>query len=169
MEKVINVSNVEIPLSLHSGKVIHADKYSEAHGGAFSFPVSSTLHTDVVFRLDGTNVDLPVHIEGLDLPVYTGQSVTLVTSNNRVLAYIDDQTKYYYYTSRNFCKKLGIGIPLWWVWLFGIAGGVIIYFLQRTDPTFWVFVPILTFYVMYAIQKWITNSRIEKQIDAFLR
>jgi len=168
MEKVINVSNVQIPLSLHSGKVIHSDKYSETRGGAFNFPVSSILHTDVVFRLDGTGEDLPVHIEDLDLPLYNEQSVTLVTSNNRVLAYIDEQTKYYYYISRNFCRRLGIGMPLWWVWVFGIVGGVIIYFLKRTDTALWVFVPLLTAYVMYTIQKWILNFKIKKQIDSFL-
>jgi len=168
MEKVITVSNVQIPLSLYPATVIHADKYSEAHGGELNTPVTSTLYTDVVFRLNDSGEDWPLYIRNLNLPLYNGQAVTLVSSNKNVLAYIDDRTKYYYYTSRDLCRKVGLGIPLWRIILPGLIGGLLIYWIQRDAPTVWIVAPIIASYAIYVIQKWFFNYKIKKEIDEFL-
>ena len=164
---MMNLS-IDIPLSLHQATVIHANKYSETHGGAFNLPVSSRLYTDVVFRLNNTNEDWPLYINNLDLPIYTSQEVTVVASNNNVLAFIDMQTKYYYFTTRDFSRKLNLGLSFFWVWVIGIMGGVLVYLLQNQVTTGWIFVPFAIAWIVYTIQKWILNNQVKRKINDFL-
>ncbi len=110
-EKIIKFTNTEIPLFLHSARVIHANKYSEAYGGAFNLPVSSTLHTDVVFRLNETREDYKTYIKNLDLPIYNAQEVTIsMPAAKRVPCYIEMHTNNHYYTTKDFSRLLGIGL-----------------------------------------------------------
>lgn len=169
MEKIIKFSNTEIPLSLHSARVIHANKYSEAYGGAFNLPISSTLYTDVVFRLNETREDYKIYIKNLDLPIYNEQEVTVICSAKRVLGYIDMQTNYYYYTTKDFSRSLGIGLPYIWVWVVGILGGTCLYLINNQEISLWVLVPFLAAYILFLMQKWILNHRIQKEINTFLR
>ena len=169
MDKVIKLSNVEIPLSLYRARVIYANKYSEAYGGAFNFPVSSTLYTDVVFRLNENNEDIKTYIKNLDLPIYTEQDVIVICSGKRVLGYVDMQTNYYYYTTNDFSRKLGVGFSLLWVFLIGILGGVCFYYINNRQGSLWLFVPFIASWVVYLIQKMILNYRVKKEIDNILR
>ena len=167
MDTVLKCFNVEIPLSLHKARVIHANKYSEAHGGAFDFPVSSTLYTDVVFRLNENNEDYKTYIQKLDLPIYTDQDVTVICSGKRVLGYIDMQTKYYYYTVNHLSKALGLGLPSLWAWVIAILGGITIYITNK-EGIFLSIIFIISVYLVYLIQRWYVNRRIRKAIDAVL-
>lgn len=167
MEKYKIKFGINIPLSLHKATVIHADKFTESLGGAFNFPITSTLYIDLVFRLDETNEDWPVYITNLNLPVYTGQAVTVVSTDKTVLGYIDAQTNYYYYTTNDFVRKLNIGIPFIWVWIIGITGGILIYLLKQ-EVSVWIIVPLISAWILYSIQKFILNILIKKRIDNFL-
>ncbi len=74
----ITILNAKYSLSLDNATVIHVNKYSQAYGGEFNFPVSSRLYTETVFRLSETGEDIRLVIQYLDLPVYTNQDVTLL-------------------------------------------------------------------------------------------
>ena len=168
MDTVVKCLNVEIPISLHRARVVHANKYSEAHGGAFDFPVSSTLYTDVVFRLNENNEDLKTYIRKLDLPVYTDQDVTVICSGKTVLGFIDMQTNHYYYTVNNISRSLGIGLPLLWIWIISILGGIVFYFINKEQFILWFFILFLSLYFVYTIHRWYVNYRIRSAIDAVL-
>jgi len=66
MEKTITVSGKDFPVSLHKATVIHADKFTRTSGGWNNLPVTSTLYTDVVFRIDESNEDWPLYIKNID-------------------------------------------------------------------------------------------------------
>ena len=89
MSNILKPLTANLPLSLHKATVIHANKYSVAHDGGMNLPLWSTLHTEVVFRLDQTQEDWRLDVKNLDLPLYTSQPVTIVASEMDVLAYID--------------------------------------------------------------------------------
>ena len=109
-----------------------------------------------------------MYINNLDLPIYTTQEVTVVSSNKIVLAFIDMQTKYYYFTTRDFSRKLNLGLPFFWVWVIGIMGGVLVYLLQNQETTGWIFVPFAIAWIVYTIQKWILNNQVKRKINDFL-
>ena len=169
MEKIIKFSNTDIPLSLYGARVIHANKYSETHGGAFNFPVSSTLYTDVVFRLTETGEDIKTYIKNLDLPIYNEQEVTVICSGKKVIGFIDVKTNYYYYTTKNFSRLLGIGISFIWVWILGLLGGLAIYSFYDRKNVLLIIVPLLAVYAIFLIYKWILDYRIQKEIDIYLQ
>ena len=169
MDKVIKLANTEVPLTLHTATVIHANKYSETHGGAFSFPVTNILFTDIVFRLKDTHEDYKAYVKNIDLPIYTDQEVTVICANKKVIGYIDNKSNYYYYTTRDFSKFFGLGIHYAFVWIIGIAGGVAAWFMNQQEPTLWIFVPLFAAFIFYYIQKWMINQRIRKMIDDYLR
>jgi hypothetical protein len=167
MEKTIRIADTELPLSLYDATVIHANKYTETSGGAFNFPVSSTLYTDMVFRLRDTDQDCQVYSRNRNLPVYTGQEVSVITAGDTIIGYVDRQTNYYYFITGDPAGILKMGIPRLIVWLFGIVGGVFIYFLND-NPSLWLLAPLALAYAVYFIQKWILNQRIRKAVDSFL-
>ena len=168
MDTVVRCLNSEIPLSLHRARVVHANKYSEAYGGAFDFPVSSTLYTDVVFRLNESNEDYKAYIQKLDLPIYTDQDVTIICFGRKVLGYVDMQTNYYYYTVNNFSKELGLGIPSFWVWLITIIGGIVFFIINTQYLLLWVILLFLSLYLIYLMHRWYINYQVRKGLDAVL-
>jgi hypothetical protein len=170
MERTITVSNTDIPLSLQKATVIHANKYSQAHGGWSNLPVSSTLYTEVAFRIDETNKDLRTTIKDRDLPVYNGQEVTIISVGKAVLGFVDMQTNYYYYTTGDFSRKLGMGPAFYWVWIIGLLGGITVYLLDLQQGMFlWLLVPLGIALLLYYVQKWILNMRIRKAMDKVLQ
>jgi hypothetical protein len=168
MERINRLQNFDLTLSLDTATVIHANKFSRADG-AISFFVFSTLYTDVVFRLNEPNKDLPVYIKNLDLPIYSGEDVTLIRAANIIIGYIDTKSNDYYYISNDLGRKLGLGVPYYWIWLTGIGAGVLIYFLQDQTISIWNFVPFVLAWLLVKLQKVILNYRIKKDVDQILR
>jgi len=168
MEQERRLQNFNLTLSLDKATVIHANKYSRADG-AISFFVISTLHTNVVFRLNDTNQDVPVYIQSLDLPIYSGEEVILIRVANIIVGYVDTKSDHYYYVTNNLGRKLGLGIPYYWIWLIGIGGGIIIYFLQDQTFSLWNFVPLASAWLLVKLQKLMFNYRIKKDVDQILR
>jgi hypothetical protein len=169
MDTVIKCLNVEIPLLLHRARVVHANKYTEAHGGAFDLPVSSTLYTDVVFRLYENDEDYKAYIEKLDLPIYNNQEVTIICCDKTVIGYIDMQTNYYYYTVTNFSRLFGLGLSSLWVWIITILGGIAIYATTSDRMLLLSFTLFIIVYGLYFFQRWYINRRVRQAIDAVLK
>ena len=158
----------ELTLVLRRARVIHANKYSETSGGIFNSPVYSTLYTDVVFRLHDTNEDYKVYISGLDLPLYTEQEVTLVCVDRAVVAFIDSQTKYYYYTSDDYSRLLGFGVSYWWLVATLVLVVVSFSLVNDRQVSTWLLLIVPVLYVFIRVHRWILNQRIKKAITAFL-
>jgi hypothetical protein len=165
---MINTRKPEISFSLHKATVIHANKYSTAHDGGLNLPIWSNLHLEIVFRLVQSLEDLRIYVKNLNLPIYTGQEVSIVSVGNNVVAYVDMTTKNYYYTSRNYAGKLGLGIAFYWALIVGVVGGFLVYYFQRDQPTVQIFIPLIVAWLLYTIQKWIYHFRFKKQLDRFL-
>ncbi len=159
------LSGKEIEFSLHAGRVIHANKYSEARGGWGNLPVSSVLNTDIVVALTNGD-DIRVYVRHLDLPVYNGQEVSLLSANGSVVALIDLKTRSYYYTTGNIQDKLGMGVPAVWVWAVGIICAAIAYNIDSLGGTFFV-MPFFV-WIPVLINRWIFNNKIRKEIRSFL-
>jgi hypothetical protein len=170
METTIKVFKTELSLSLHNATVIHSDKFSRTVGGWGHWPVWSNVYTDVVFRSQETGDDWPVRVGDYDLPLYQQQEVAVICVRNIIIGYIDKKTNQYYYTTRNFAGALGLGLNGWWVLLAGIVAGLLVYMLVDNEQYApFLFLPILVFYLVYRIQRWVINYRTTKAIDNYLR
>ncbi len=75
MSNILKSLTSNLSLSLHKATVIHSNKYSVAHDIGF-IPVWSTLHAEIVLRLDHSQEDWRLDVKNLDLPLYTSQPVT---------------------------------------------------------------------------------------------
>jgi hypothetical protein len=168
MDNILLLQDIELPLSAHTALVIHSNKYTETSAGAFNLPVSSTLNTDIVFRLKDTGEDYKCYVSDVDLPIYTGQEVRIICCGRVVLAYIDEQTGLYHYTSGDFKRKLGLGLPFYWVWIMGITGAALVYFLQKQEASEWIFLPFVISYFLNRLHKWTINRKVEKVIDEYM-
>lgn len=170
METTIRISKQEILIALHNATVIHANKYTDVRGGFYHSPVNSTLYTDVVFRSKTNIEDWPIYIRSLDLPIYTGQEVMVISADNIIVGYVDKQTGHYYYTTTDLANKLGLGMWYYLVWLIGIVAGIILFFVDqnKTQPLVW-FSPLAITWIFYRVQKWVIHRRVKKTIDGFLR
>jgi hypothetical protein len=167
MHRTIKILNTDFQLALYNATVIHANKYTEAQGGMFNLPVVSTLHIDVVFRLEDKQ-DLKIYIKNIDVPVYTNQEVHLICINETVIGFIEVQTNHYYYTTKDLTKLTGNHIPYLWVWVVALLGLMVVYFITGEYITLWSFLPFIAAQCFYSLHKWLTNYRIKKAIDAEL-
>lgn len=168
METNFRVFKTEIPLSFHKGTVIHADKYAESGGPGLNLPITSTLYSDIVIRLTDTNKDCKVYTKNIDLPVYTDQKVLLISARSVILGFIDSETNRYYYTTGDFSKRLGLGIPFYWLLLAGIIGTMILYFIMDQQFSTIVFIPLFAAWLFYILQQWTLNFIIERALDRAL-
>ncbi|MEO8174080.1 MAG: hypothetical protein ABI581_13390 [Sediminibacterium sp.] len=169
MGTTIQIAKHNLSVSLHPAMVIHADKYTEARGGWGNLPVSSILHTDLVFRSKQENVDWPIHLTGYDMPVYNNQDVIVIAVDDAIIGFVDTQTDLYYYTDTNFSRNFNIGMRRYKAWLIGFIGSVIAYFLIA-DPINIILciIPLVLMLIFYHVQKAIWNSRIKNALDGFL-
>jgi hypothetical protein len=168
MDTIMLPQDIDLPLSAHNASVIHTNKYTETYGGAFNLPVRSTLNIDIVFRLKDTREDYKCYVSDVDLPIYTNQEVRIICCGRVVLAYIDEQTGLYHYTSGDFKRKLGLGLPFYWVWIMGLSGAAMVYFLQKQQTSEWIFLPLILSYLLYRLHKWSINRKVEKIIDEYM-
>lgn len=170
---MIEISNKTFPISLESAEVIHADKYTEARGGWGSLPVSSFLYTDVVFRAGTGKEDRHLKINNLDVPIYRGQHVLVISVNKSIIGFVDRQTSKYYYTVTDFAQLLHLGMAFYWVWVIGVLTGLLaLVFTWKEDdvslPLLFL-LPIAGMWLIYHAQKWLLNGHIKQQIDQYLR
>ena len=59
--------------------VIHSDKYNSNTGFYVAHFFSTNTMLDIVFKIDSTGDEYPVTIKGLNLLLYKGQSVSLIS------------------------------------------------------------------------------------------
>ena len=167
MEKLIKVSGKELPVSLHKATVIHADKFTRTSGGWNNLPVTSTLYTDVVFRIDESNEDWPLYIKNIDLVIYNDQRVLVIVVNDAIVGFIDEKTSHYYYTTNKFSKLLKLGIPYPFYIVAGIAAAVILYLVYPKQIQ-WSLIPLILALMAYQIQKLVLGIKARKAIDSYL-
>lgn len=168
MDGTVRIRNLTLPLSLDKATIIHANKYSRADGTISPF-VFSTLHTEVVFRLKDTDEDMPLYVQSLDLPIYPGQEVLLIRISEVIVGYIDVRSKLYYYAN-DISKRLGLGIPGYWVWIIGVIGGITVVSLFRNESMiFWMFIPVIGAWLLYILQKLLFDYQLRKSINSVLR
>ncbi len=147
---------------------MHADKYAAASGGWFNLPVSSTLYTEVVFRLRDVDRDCRLRIKNLDLPLYTSQDVSVISSEGVIIGFIDTKTSAYYYTVTDFAGKLKFGFEWHWFLLTSFLIAVILFFFRQQQLTGHLFLPVLAALAVFYLHKWILNYLIRKSIDKYL-
>ncbi|MDB5202417.1 MAG: hypothetical protein JWQ27_1826 [Ferruginibacter sp.] len=168
MQTTVAVGNTELPLSLQPATVIHSNKFSEARGGGFNLPVISTLYTEVVYRMKDTQADVKLYLRNRNLPIYTNQEVSLISSSGKLIGFIDVKTNQYYYTSSDLSRHLGMAIPYYWVLIFSVAGAALIYFLYPEGRGPLMAAPALIALLFYWIYKYLTNRRITQAVDAYM-
>jgi hypothetical protein len=161
LKETIRLKNSDVTLTVDQATVIHANKYSKADG-AVSHLVISTLHTELVFRISGTGEDLRTDTKHIDLPVYTGQEVLLIRVANIIVAYVDRKSNHYHYLSNDIGRKLGLGIPFYWLWPIGIAGVVLAILMKELILAF---APLAMAWLFFLLQRLYYNLVIKKEID----
>ena len=169
MDSVIRYANKEIWLSFYDATVIHANKYAQTSGGWGDTAVNSTLYTDVVFRLKETGTDVSLTIVDVDVPIYNHQDVMVISANRNIIGYIDNQTKYYYYTTKDFSRLFKLGFPFYWIWVGTVLGLAISYMLDRSNFPIWTVIAFGISYGIFQLQKVIQNYGLKKEFDQFLR
>jgi len=162
----------ELEFTLHNATVIHADKYSETTGGWGNAPVRSHLYTDLVFRSSDTNEDWPMTVNERNLPVYNGQKVMVMGLQGRIIGYVDKQSNKYYYTRDEFSSFVKAGMPVYYIWIIGIIGGLVafIFTSEESDIRFLnALLPLGITWLIYIVQKQMISNRIMQLIDTYLR
>lgn len=168
MQNTVKILNKEEPVDLYNATVIHANKYYQTSGGWGSWPVISTLYIDVVFRDKASGDDWPITVRNLDLPLYNEQEVSVICVRNIIIGYVDRKANRYYFTTSDFAKTFTLGIRRVFMWLTGIAGGLITYLLVPHELAFWAFLPLLLAVLVFYIQKMVINYRVGAELDHYM-
>ncbi len=87
METTIKVLKYTLPLTIYDAIVLHVDKFSRTTGGAFDFPVQTTVYNDVVFRIRELDRDFPIRITEIGGVLYPGQEVSLMVLKSQIIGY----------------------------------------------------------------------------------
>jgi len=94
--------------------VTYSTKYNQNTGFYIYHVFFSNLLQDAVFTLDETGEEFPSTYKNLNLLLYPGQKVSLVSIDDKVIAYIDKATGNFYYLTNNLQRDLPYGLPLNW-------------------------------------------------------
>ncbi len=169
MNGTIRILNCEVPVQLFDATVIHADKYAAASGGMFNLPVTSTLYTEVVFRLRDYDRDCRLRIKNLDVPLYTNQDVSVICSRGVIIGFIDTKSNAYYYTLTDFSGELGFGFEWHWFLLTTFFMTAIIFFFQLQQFSRYLLIPLLAGLCLFYLHKSVLNYLIRRSLDKHLR
>ena len=116
-----------------------------------------------------TGTDVSLTIVDVDVPIYNQQEVSVISANQNIIGYIDNQTKYYYYTTKDFSRLFKLGFSFYWIWLGALLGLTISYMLDRSNAPIWSIIAFGISYGIYQLQKLIQNYRLKREFDQFLR
>jgi hypothetical protein len=168
MQQTVSILSKEEPIDLYNATVIHANKYYRTSGGWGSWPVTSTLYIDVVFRDKASGDDWPVTVRNLDLPLYNEQEVSVICVRDIIIGYIDRKTNRYYFTTSDFAKTFKLGIQHMIMWIIGIAGGLVTYLFVGNELAYWAFLPLVIAIIVFYIQKMAINYRVGASLDHYM-
>ena len=168
MQQTVSILSKEEPIDLYNATVIHANKYYRTSGGWGSWPVTSTLYIDVVFRDKASGDNWPITVKNLDLPLYTEQEVSVICVRNIIIGYIDRKANRYYFTTSDFAKAFKLGMQYVFMWIIGIAGGLVTYLFVGNEWAYWAFLPLLIAVIGFYIQKMVINYRVGASLDRYM-
>jgi len=104
----------DFSVSYTNATVTYSTKYNQ-NSGFFVFHIFfSNLLQDAVFTLDETGEEFPSTYKNLNLLLYPGQKVSLVSIDDKVIAYIDKATGNFYYLTNNLQRDLPYGMNINW-------------------------------------------------------
>ncbi len=121
-------------ISYNEATVTHSNKYNQNSGITFSFLFISNFFHDVVFKLDDYDQEFPTTFKNLNLPLYTGQKVTLVSINDNVIAYIDKSTDTFYYLTDNLQRDLAYGLKINWTVILVLTFSIYLLMTSLLEP-----------------------------------
>ena len=104
----------DFSISYTDATVIHSNKYNQNTGFFIYHVFFSNLLQDVVFKLDETGDEFPCTYKNLNLLLYPGQKISLVSIDEKVIAYIDKATGNFYYLTNNLQRDLSYGFIIDW-------------------------------------------------------
>ena len=144
-----------------SGQIISFKKYNQS----FYF-ILKDFCTDIVFELDnGTKISKTIF--NLNLPIYTGQTIELISIDNIIVAFLDKQNNEYFYLSNNPASDFD-KLKISWI-------NIII----LTISLYYLFIIIMPNYSIYAglvflipicfrVYRGIQNEYFEKKLDKLI-
>lgn len=155
-------------ISYNEATVTHSNKYNQNSGIIISFLFMSNFFHDVVFKLDDYSQEFPTTFKNLNLPLYTGQKVTLVSINDNIIAYIDKTTDTFFYLTDNLQRDLEYGLKINWTVIFVLT--FLIYFLMTLflDPGNKYSSLILLLPIALRLYQIMTNYILKNKINSLL-
>jgi len=169
----VKVLDKEVSIELHPATVMQVDKY--ARTGIFTddrfLPfTANALHTNIVFQLKDTEATQPLNVRDVQLPLYNKQEVDIISANEFIIGYVDVKNEEYYYITNNFCKVMGLTIPVFFTWIIGITAAVTAMIIIKNNyaPLFATMLLVVT-WLMHISIKFILNRKIENEIDECLK
>ena len=148
--------------------VIHANKYNENNGIYLFHFFFSTLLQDIAFKMEDDGEEYHCTVKNLNLPIYTGQQIKLISVNTVAVAYIDKRNNEFYYLSKNLQRDLNVGLKINWTSI------IVSTFLALLISSF--FFQLNVFYSYFAllipfsfwIYQFIMNFLVERKIDRLI-
>ena len=152
-------------ISYTHATVTHSNKYNQNVGFVISMFFFSNFLQDVAFKLDDSGDEFRTTFKNLNLPLFTGQKVTLIAINDNVIAYIDKSTNAFHYLTNNLQKDLNYGFKIHWIRVIflSVAIALAASTVLPTNKFNSLIIPVLLFGVW--VYQRVTNFVLEKKID----
>ncbi len=147
--------------------VTYSTKYNQNTGFYIYHVFFSNLLQDAVFTLDETGEEFPSTYKNLNLLLYPGQKVSLVSIDDKVIAYIDKATGNFYYLTNNLQRDLPYGLPLNWRVIVALA--ILGFFVSSTYDYNDIFKAVIfgSLFCLWFYQR-IINFILERKIDKLI-
>lgn len=156
-------------LSFNHAIVLHSNKYNDNNGWFISPLFFSNLLQDVVFQFTGSSEKYTATLQNIQVPLYTQQEVTLISSEGNIFAYLDKATNNYYYLTEDFQSIFHLGIKIHWVGLIAMVFAIS-FLLSAIGEVgiiyvgyVWLILPIAWIY------KRVYNGYLESTLDKYLK
>jgi hypothetical protein len=157
----------DFSISYTNATVTHSTKYNQGSGFFIYHVFFSNLLQDAVFTLDESGEEFPSTYKNLNLLLYPGQKVSLVSIEDNVIAYIDKATGNFYYLTNNLQRDLPYGLPINWhvILPFAILGFIVSTYYDYND----IFKGIIfgSLFILWFYQR-IMNFILERKIDKLI-
>lgn len=158
-------------LSYTDATVLHSNIYNQRVGLVIGWFVFNNLQQSVTFRLLDTGEEISTIFRNTQFPLYPGQTITLLSINDKVIAYTDRNTGDYYYFSNNLQQDLGYGVQFTWRFVFALTLLFFVVLAEMPETIasysmlafllpfgFWIYRRITNFFLERSIDRLITNG-----------
>lgn len=155
-------------ISYTNATVIHSNKYNHNSGLVISIFFLSNFFHDVAFKLDDSDDELATTFKNMNLPLYTGQKVTLIAINDNVIAYLDKANNQFYYLTNNLQRDLNYGFKINWRTVILLTFVVYLLSLIVLTANYWFSLIIAVLLMTVWVYQRVTNFVLEKKIDKLI-